>query len=81
MDKDLTWTERELALTAIDLATMVDTAGDESYWTEELIPPMTEDDVLSSSLVTRPGAANPEAGFILWQGDRHYRVIIQATEP
>ena len=28
MDKDLTWTERELALTAIDLAMMVDEAGD-----------------------------------------------------
>ena len=81
-DKDLTETERELAELAGKLANAVDSHGElDDCWAEELIPPMSEDDVLSSWLYTRPGSPGPRAGFTLWQGDKPYQVILVESEP
>jgi hypothetical protein len=77
MDSNLTATERELAEVAGMLANAVPSHAElDGYWAEELIPPMTEDEVLSSSLYTQPGNPTPVAGFTLWHGNRAYRVAI-----
>jgi hypothetical protein len=76
-DKNLTDVERELAGIAGKLANAVDSHAElDGFWAEELIPPMSEDEVLSSSLYTRPGNSVPVAGFTLWRGGKAYRVAV-----
>jgi len=80
-DKDLTPVERELSETAFKLANAVASHGElAGYWAEELIPPMSEDDVLSSGLYPRLGSPVPRAGFTLHHGDKAYRVIVVEYE-
>jgi hypothetical protein len=86
-DIDLTGTERELAEVAGFLAEAVETearlnpARKGSFYPEDLIPPMFDEgedaDVLSSSLYTRHGDPEPQAGFTLWHGERGYRVRVE----
>jgi hypothetical protein len=75
-DINLTDAERDLAEAANDLAASVDSAGKPGFWAEEHTPPDYEDEVLSSTLFTRPGSSAPESGFTLWRGDRAYRVVL-----
>jgi len=75
-DSRLTDAERDLAETANRLADDVNHSVVRDWWAEELIPPYSEDDVLSSALYTRRGSSAPEAGFTLWKGDRAYRVVL-----
>jgi hypothetical protein len=79
MDAKLNATDRALAEVTMFVAeainSMPDTnpkakyAPERGYWTEELIPPMSEDDVLTSALRTAPGHPSPASGFTLWSPD------------
>jgi len=75
-DRLLTDRERELAEAVNEIAGAVDASAKDGCWAEELTPPDSEDDVLSSSLYTRPGSTYPEAGFTYWRGDVAYRVVL-----
>ncbi len=81
MDKDLTPVERALALIAIELGEIIsiDPTPNTGIWVEDLIPPMSENDVLSSTLCTEPGG-EPQSGFNLWKGEDLYRVTIRKLD-
>jgi hypothetical protein len=77
MDQNLTGDERTLAAVVLDVAGAVDARND-GYWAEDHTPPDSDDDVLTSTLYTRPGDPEPTAGFTLWTpGGDGYRLTLQ----
>jgi len=80
-DAELIPVERELVEVADRLARAVYSYKEMGpFWVEDLIPPMSEDDVLSSALYAGPGNPEPAAGFTLWHGNRAYRVSVSIKE-
>lgn len=82
MDRDLNPDELELARLSIEIGTIIETdpTPNTGIWVEDIIPPMSEDDALSSCLYTEPGNSNPKSGFTLWVGDKVYKVTFEKRE-
>ena len=76
-DGNLTETERELARVTILVGEVINSATGSRIWTEDIIPPMSEDDVLSSTLYPVHGEEAPKSGFTLWVDDKAYRVTFE----